>query len=76
MAQRPQHLPPHRLGNGVIPRHPQRYLRAGGVVFALEFEAVGGLQQPLAVIQHLLADLGQSALVGASFKKFDAKLNL
>ncbi|BDC80998.1 hypothetical protein NUITMVA1_09410 [Aeromonas hydrophila] len=45
-------------------------------MFALEFEAVGGLQQPLTVIQHLLADLGQSALVGTSFKKFDAKLNL
>ena len=37
-------------------------------MFALEFEAVGGLQQPLAVIQHLLADLGQAALVGTSFK--------
>ncbi|GKQ99599.1 hypothetical protein KAM461_38490 [Aeromonas hydrophila] len=45
-------------------------------MFALEFEAVGGLQQPLAVVQHLLADLGQAALVGTSFKKFDAKLNL
>lgn len=45
-------------------------------MLALEFEAVGGLQQPLAVVQHLLADLGQPALVGPSFKKFDAKLNL
>ena len=50
----------------------QRHLGAGGVVFTLELEAVGRLQQPFAVIQHQLADLGQATLIGAAFKKFDA----
>lgn len=75
MAQRPQHLAPDRLGDGVIPRHPECHLGARGVVLALELEAVGRLQQPPAVVQHLLPYLGQSALVGPSFKKVDAKLH-
>ena len=44
-------------------------------MFALLLQAVGCLQQASAIIKHQLADLGQPTLIGASFKKFDAKLN-
>ncbi len=74
-AQGPQHVAPDRFGDGVVPRHPQRHLGAGGMVLTLELQAVGRLQQPLAVIQHLLPDLRQSTSIRSAFKKFDAKLH-
>ena len=45
-------------------------------MLTLELQAVGRLQQPLAVIQHLLPDLRQSTSIRPAFKKFDAKLQL
>ena len=44
-------------------------------MLALELQAVRGLQQPPTVVQHLLADFGQPALIRPSFEKFDAKLH-